>query len=701
MRHRFLLIIAAAVLAIWVCFLAGRERHRSRPVAEQVAGDRASLRTGRQTTESSAPPQAHWSFNLPRRPPIPSVSNQDWVITPIDAFIAAAHETRKMAPSEEADPETLIARAWQDLLGLPPPPEEVADFVDDRSAGAWERTVDRLLASPRFGERMAVLWLDLVRYADTDGYSKDLHREVWMYRDWVIDAFNTNMSFDRFTHAQLAGDLIPYASQSEKIASGYNRVLMTSQEGCADPKEYTHRYAADRVRNLSSVWLGVTIGCAECHDHKFDPFTSRDFYSLAAYFADVKETAVGPQELTRFGTAKQEEALVRLDARIARVTFDINSLMRVALLSERQSLLRTIPACLTSTSGEARMTRVRPRGDWADDSGEVVEPSLPVCLAPDLSMRTANRLDLANWLTAPENPLVARVLVNRLWKVAFGRGLVATVDNFGVTGDLPSHPELLDWLAVELVEQGWDVKRILKLILTSRAWRQSSAIRPDLAECDPQNRWLARQNRYRLDAEFIRDHALAVSDLLSQKIGGRSVKPRQPDGYWAPRFSEKAYHEDSGSGLHRRSLYTYWCRNYLHPVLQVFDAPARISCTPERIPSSTPLQALALLNEPGFEEAAIAFATRIIREGGTSTAERVDCAFRLALGRRSDEREQEIIAALLSKQHREFAADNRVACAIVSQLAAALPADLDVADHAAWTVAAKVILNLHETITRK
>jgi hypothetical protein len=670
-------------------------------MAEQVVGDRASPRDVTQKIDHSAPQPGHWSFTRPRRPALPSVRNQDWVITPIDAFVTAAHDTRHLAPSNEADPETLISRVWQDLLGLPPPPEEVADFVNDRSAGAFERAVDRLLASPRFGERMAVLWLDLVRYADTDGYSKDLHREVWMYRDWVIDAFNANLPFNLFTRAQLAGDLLPAASQNEKVASGYNRLLMTSQEGCADPKEYTHRYAADRVRNLSTVWLGVTIGCAECHDHKFDPFTSRDFYSLAAFFADVKEAAVGPQELTRFGTAEQEETLARLDARIAHLAIDVNSLMRIALLSERQSLLRTIPASLTSASGAARVTRVRPRGNWADDSGDVVEPALPACLPARDSIRPSSRLDLADWLTSPENPLVARVFVNRLWKLAFGRGLVATVDNLGVNGDRPSHPELLDWLAVEFIERGWDVKGLLKLIVTSRTYRQSSAIRQDLQEHDSENRWLARQSRFRFDAEFIRDHALAVSGLLSQEFGGRSVKPFQPEGFWGPRFSEKTYHQDSGEDLHRRSLYSYWCRNYLHPVLQVFDAPARISCTAERIPSSTPLQALALLNEPGFGEAASALAARILQEGGTTVAKRVDFAFRLALGRGAEAHEQQILATLHSKQLREFAAEARAARTIVTGLATPLPADVDVVDLAAWTVIAKVILNLHETITRE
>jgi hypothetical protein len=670
-------------------------------VSGQPTADAASSDTETQPVEKGARHNGHWSFARPIRPSIPSVRSQEWVITPIDAFIAAAHESRGLSPSIEVDPATLIARLSQDLLGLPPSLEEAAAFVNDRSADALERAVDRLLTSPRFGERMAQHWLDLVRYADTDGYSKDHHREVWMYRDFVIDSFNANKPFDVFTREQLAGDLLPLASPNEKIASGYNRLLMTSQEGCADPKEYTHRYAADRVRNVSTVWLGLTVGCAECHDHKFDPVTSRDFYRLAAFFADVQETAVGPQELSRFGSAEQELALARIDAQISRLIIGVDSFTRMALLSRRQALLRTIPASLISVSGQPRVTRLRPRGNWADDSGEAVGPGFPTCLtAVESPSRSLNRLDLAAWLTSPENPLVARVFVNRFWKLAFGRGLVTTVDNLGIRGAAPSHPELLDWLAVEFVERGWDVKGLLKLIVTSRTYRQSSAIRHDLL-ADPDNVWLARQNRFRLDAEFIRDHALAVSSLLSPKIGGRSVKPRQPDGFWVPRFSEKAYHQDQGEDLHRRGLYSYWCRNYLHPAMQIFDAPARISCTAERIPSSTPMQALVILNEPGLGEAARTLAARILLEGGSTTRERVDFAFRLALSRSARAPEHEILSALYSKQRREFAVDRPAAIAIVNSGESPWPADIDAVDLATWTILAKVILNLHETVTRK
>ncbi|MGE5192834.1 MAG: PSD1 and planctomycete cytochrome C domain-containing protein, partial [Deltaproteobacteria bacterium] len=724
--------------------------------AEQIAVLRQWIDEGARYTE-------HWSFGRSVRSKVPDTGQHSWVRNAVDAFIAAEHARRGMTPSPEADRTTLLRRLSFDIIGLPPSPAEVADFVSDPRPDAYERAVDRLLASGHFGERMAMLWLDLVRYADTDGYSKDYHRDVWMYRDFVIDSFNQNKPFDQFTREQLAGDLLPNPSREVLVGSGYNRLQMTSQGGCADPKEYTHRYAADRVRNVASVWLGVTLGCAECHDHKFDPFTARDFYRMAALFADIREIAVGPQEPTRFSSAAQEAALKRLDGRIAdldaeltaresrwhetRIDWEkrlrddaagapaavvealgVEAEMRnvhqklaltdyfrattpefqplhekqMALRSEREALLRIIPATLVTSSGERRVVRILPRGNWADDSGEVVTPGFPASLSGgDRGEPRAGRLNLADWLTSRDNPLVARVFVNRLWKMAFGKGLVATPDDFGVRGVPPTHPELLDWLAVEFVEGGWNVKAVLKLILMSNTYRQSSDRLPGNETHDPDNRWLTRQNRFPLDAELVRDNALAVSGLLTTTIGGRSVKPYQPDGYWTPRFSEKEYRQDHAADLYRRGLYTYWCRNYLHPALAVFDAPSRRSCTADRVPSSTPLQALVLLNDPTYAEAARVLAERIVREGGNTPEERVNLAMQLGQSRRLRHDEESLLTALYRNHLREFAGDREAALAVVQAGEFRSPDQGDVVELAAWTSVAKVILNLHETVTRR
>jgi hypothetical protein len=716
----------------------------------------------RQWIDEGARYDSHWAFSPPVRPPVPSVARKGWARNEIDAFIAAAQESRGLSPSPEADRGTLIRRLHFDVLGLPPSPVVTSEFLADSRPDAVERAVDRLLASPHFGERMAVVWLDLVRYADTDGYSKDAHRDVWMFRDFVIDSFNENKPFDHFTRQQLAGDLLPNATPEDRVGSGYNRLLMTAQEGCADPKEYTHRYAADRVRNVSSAWLGVTLGCAECHDHKFDPFTSRDFYRLAAFFSDIQETPVGAQELTRFSTADQEAELKRLDQRIAAQIADlaareerlqINRIQwetqlrngrnqnlpgpvakvlavdaevrdadqrqiitdflwattpKLALFeralaelrSRRDALLRVIPASLTSLSGKRRVVRILPRGNWADESGEIMTPGLPACLIHKTKRKCTTRRELAGWLTARDNPLVARVFVNRVWKMAFGKGLVPTMDDFGARGTAPSHPELLDWLAVEFVERGWDVKALFRMILVSSAYRQSSDRRKELLAIDPNNLYLARQNRFPLEAEFVRDNAMTISGILSTKIGGRSVKPFQPAGFWTPRFFEKEYRQDTDGDSLRRGVYTYWCRNYLHPALQVFDAPSRQSCTAERKASSTPLQALVLLNDPGFGETARALAGRIVREGGTTLAERSDFAFRLAQSRPARPAEAAVLGRLFDKHRAEFASDRTAALALVGNNLGELEGE-KLAELAAWTSVAKVILNVYETVTRK
>jgi hypothetical protein len=463
------------------------------------------------------------------------------------------------------------------------------------------------------------------------------------------------------------------------------------------------------VRNVSTVWLGTTLGCCQCHDHKFDPFKTKEFYQFAAFFADVKEKAVGRQDQDKVPSDEQAAQLKRLDAEIADVQKLITAgnetaelKMKLALLQKQKAdFEKTLPTTLITTAVTPRVMRLLPRGNWLDDSGEIVKPAVPASL-PLLKFEgeRATRLDLAKWLVAADNPLVARVFVNRLWKLMFGQGLVKTLDDFGSQGAWPTHPELLDWLAVEFRESGWDVKHLLKLMALSRTYRQSSQMDEALKHRDPYNYLLARQNRWRLDAEMVRDNALAVSGLLVRKVDGPSVKPYQPSGYWAMlNFPKREWQNDTGDGLYRRGLYTYWCRTFPHPSLLAFDAPSREECTVERPRSNTPLQALVLLNDPTYVEVSRVFAERILKSGNT-TEKRVEFAYRQTLNRKPLPEETKVLAVLVEKHWKEYQADKAAATALLSEGAHPAAKDLDPAELAAWTSAARVLLNLHETITR-
>jgi hypothetical protein len=726
------------------------------PACGKPALPAAQVEVLRRWIDQGALYQEHWAFVPPVRPAVPAVRNAAWVRNPIDAFIAAGHDKQGLSPAPQADRRTLLRRLSYDLTGLLPAPDEVAAF-EQGPPEAYEQWVDRLLASPHFGERMAVLWLDLVRYADTDGYSGDALRSVWPYRDWVVRAFNRNLPFDQFTIRQLAGDLVPASTREDRIASGYNRLLMTSNEACANEQERRAQYLADRVRNLSSVWLGLTMGCAECHDHKFDPLTARNFYRLGAFFADVQEKGVGKQEPTRMLTSAQEDFLDRQDQRIRLLEEKLRDLpglkqaledaqrradveapqaktpvgvlaalqtptaersseqveqillyfhpddteMKRVLVElatvrfTRQFLLYQFPITLTTQSGAPRVVRVLRRGNYLDQSGEVVGPGLPEVLSGGYALgENPTRLDLAKWLVAADNPLVARVFVNHLWRIAFGKGLVATPEDFGTRGSPPSHPELLDWLAVEFRESGWDVKALLRLLVTSSAYRQASLVSPEQRQRDPKNLWLARQDSARFEAEFLRDNALAAAGLLAHRLGGPCVVPYQPDGFWL----DRPPFPPVGDEQHRRGLYTLWCRNFLHPALQLFDAPPRRTCCAERSHSATPLQSLGLLNDPSFTEAARALACRVLREA--QPPERLVYAFRLALARAPGPAEVRVLEELYERHLADFRRDRGKAEALTSVGQAPGAPDLDVAEWAAWTSVVRAILNLHETVTR-
>jgi len=912
---------------------------------EPLSADEVALL--RQWIDQGAPYQKHWSFEALSRPQVPAGE-----ANPIDAFIRYRLDKEGLSPAQPAQPRTLARRVAFDLTGLPPSAGEVERFVADPTDQAYQAMVDRLLQSPHYGERMAIYWLDLVRYADTLGYHGDQPRSVSPYRDYVIDAFNDNKPFDQFTVEQLAGDLLPEATLSQKVASTYNRLNRASGEGGVQPKEYLAKYSADRVRTTGAVWLGLTTGCAECHDHKFDPITARDFYSFAAFFADIKEKGIvsgarhvaqlpvptpaqsqrleelnqqlqttekqyhqetpeiaaarseweqtlrehvarwqvvaptkarseggaqlkvlddgsllasgknpdrdtyiiqfDPQELSREpgpialrlellpdkslpkkgpgrasngnlvlhaveltldgrtvkwdqaaashsqdnhaaqhlvdghkngwailpkvgqslqlvlggnvsdepapqdAAAGQAELRLRhdygsghnlgrfrvslsrdaetLDA-LLNVSEDVRDLVAIPaqkrtpqqqetldaafraqspllarprdhlakLRREKETLEKSIVTTLATTSTNPRTIRILPRGNWMDDSGDVVAPAVPHFL-PQLDQASderLTRLDLARWMTSKNNPLVARTFVNRVWMLLLGHGLARSVDDLGSQGQPPSHPELLDWLAVEFIESGWDVKHLVRLIVTSKTYRQSSQASDAVRQRDPYNLLYARQSRWRLDAEMIRDNALAVSGLLNPAIGGASAKPYQPAGYWAQlNFPKRTYQHDQGPDQYRRGVYTHWQRTFLHPSMLAFDAPAREECTAQRSRSNTPLQSLVLLNDTTFVEAARALAAETLDHGGESFDTRLEWMIGRTLMRTPRDPERKLLGKLYQADLERYQNDPAAAQQLIGVGLAPVPEQLDPAEHAAWTGVARTLLNLHETITR-
>lgn len=898
--------------------------------------------------------QEHWAYQPPERPVVPEPEQRDWLSNELDAFVLAGLERNGLSPAPAADARTLVRRLSFDLLGLPPTQAQVRGVAADPSGQAWNELVEELLASPHHAERLTTFWFDLVRFADTTGIHADNTWNIAPYRDWVLAAFASNMSFDRFTREQLAGDLLPAPTDASRIASAYNRLNLITREGGSQPKEFLARYTADRVRNASEVWLATTLGCAECHDHKFDPISTREFYSFGALFADIEQAGVysenaagnfkpefevpslkqaasvarigselaaletllaldtpelasdqavweaalalasdawhvvepiqlsaeagtvfrtledgsflatgkapekdiyrlgfalpseplsalllellpheslpkqGPGRadnanvvlsevelrldgellaiassqasyqqpnyplanahdgrrgsagwaVMRDGKGAPAEAVFVLDTPLAssgangsepgrqleltlyqdygtrhtlgrwRVSWsssdpavlegaidpelrDLAGIEPELLTDAQRELLRTrhrattslltpqrerraqlqaelkatraaIPLVLLTRAVEPMVTRVLLRGNWMDEMGEIVQPAVPAVLGslPPLERR-ATRLDLAEWLVNGENPLVARVLVNRLWRLLFGHGLVATLDDFGVQGSDPSHPQLLDYLAAELVDNGWDIRHVLRLMVRSKAYAQSSQVDDEVLVLDPGNRWFGRQERFRLDAEFVRDNALAASGLLVRRLAGPSVRPYQPAGYYSHlNFPKRKYQASSGDDLYRRSVYTHWQRQYLHPSLQAFDAPSRERCTAERSRSNTPLAALTLLNDPIFVEAARVLASRVLREAGAEDQERATLLWRRVLQRDPSPTESKLAVDLAVSHRAHYAQNEDQALQLLGVGQMSRDESLSIVELAAWTSVARVVLNLHETITR-
>jgi len=658
----------------------------------------------------------HWAFKRPERLQVPTVRQTDWVRTPIDAFILARLEASKLTPSPVAARETLLRRVHLDLTGLPPTPDQVDAFVADTSPEAYEKVVDRLLASPAYGERWGKHWLDQARYADSNGYSIDGPREIWKYRDWVIDAINRDMPFDQFTIEQLAGDLLPHATTDQKVATGFHRNTMINQEGGIDKEQFRIEAVIDRVGTTGTVWLGLTVACAQCHNHKFDPISQKEYYRLFAFLNNQEEPTL------RLPSPDDRKKQEQLGARIAELEAQIASLQAAARGgnngakpdANRLTSLRKQVAALKKEQGNVGISTMvleewkTPRqsflfikGDFTR-RGEDVTPGTPAVLPPIKTSKpdpaSLNRLDLAKWIVDTENPLTSRVVVNRAWMHYFGQGLVETENDFGTQGTPPTHPDLLDWLATEFQGPlGWSQKKLHRLIVTSATYRQASLARPELAEVDPYNKLLGRQNRLRLDAEIVRDVGLIASGLLSTKVGGPSVFPPQPAGVMGLGQVKREWTTSKGEDRYRRGMYTFLYRATPHPLLGGFDAPDGTQTCTRRLRSNTPLQALTVLNDEAFVEFSRALARRLFATP-TSDERKIHIAFRLATGRLPDSAETKILVDLLAGQREAFKADPKGAALVA---AGQTPASMNDAEFAAWTIVARTVLNLDETVTRE
>ncbi len=631
----------------------------------------------RKWIESGAAYEKHWAFVPPQRPPVPVGAAKN----AIDAFIIERLKREGLARSPEAEKERLLRRVTLDLTGLPPTPEELDAFLAEKTPGAYERQVDRLLVSPRFGERMAVRWLDLARYGDTNGYLHDHRRTSWPWRDWVIKAFNDDMPFDRFVIEQLAGDLLPGATPEQVLATAFSRNHLITTEGGTIAAEYLNEYAADRVQTVGTAFMGLTFNCNRCHDHKFDPLPQDDFYGMQAYFNSITEKHEENNKAVAY------PPMITVPSPLA----PLGPKAQVMVMQE---------------AATATPTFVLARGQY--DQPDKARPALrrpPQVLGAALEDAPKNRLGLAQWMVSSRNPLLARVTVNRLWQQLFGTGLVKTVDDFGMQGEYPSHPELLDWLAVEFREgpKPWSVRHIMRQMVTSATYRQSSRINPRTTAKDPENRLFTHFPRQRLTAEEIRDQALFIAGLLSEELGGEPVFPYQPPGLWEERSNgssnTKTYKRSTGPALHRRSLYTFVKRTSPPALMAIFDAPDRTACSVRRTPTNTPLQALAALNDEQFLECAKLLAARTLKENG-NTPTRLTRLYRRATGRTPSEADLKTLGKGLDGLLVRYRAAPEDAAALLQQGVTPAPADIEKPELAAWMLIANTVLNLDATLVR-
>ena len=720
------------------------------------------------TVETPKKSVDHWAFQPIHHPIPPSVASTTDLQNGIDNFIRHRLDLERLTPSDEAERTTLIRRVSFDLLGLPPSAEAVREFLADRSPDAYERMIDRQQASPHYGERWARDWLDAARYADSNGFTRDQPRTIWKYRDWVIDALNANLSFDQFTIEQLAGDLLPNPSLEQLIATGFHRNTLINEEGGTDPEQFRVEATVDRVSTTGNVFLGLTVGCAQCHDHKYDPITQRDFYQLYAFFNST-EFLPGDQAAPRIDVptaeqiragepqrkaeirsqiAKLEQELKDQESNIAadltawekslteedkaKLPFNIKNAVELPVVDRSEVHKRDLDkhfrglsiarekypqldaigrlheaepkfptTMITREADQPRTTYIQIRGDFLRP-GAKVDAAVPAALSTSNTQPSQkNRMFLAEWLVSTENPLTARVIVNRYWQRFFGRGIVETENDFGTQGDKPTHPDLLDWLASEfrgVKPRAWDVKHIQRMIVTSATYRQSSHARADLSEVDPLNKLLARQSRIRVDAEMIRDAALMASGLLTEQLGGPPVYPPQPEGVFDFTQDKKPWKTSTGPDRYRRAMYTHLWRSSLYPSMGIFDFPdPNIACT-RRIRSNTPLQSLTLANDETFFEFARGFAARLLESTTLDDIFRLSYAFETAVGRMPSATELSRLKEFLDQQRQRFASDQAAAESFAPNPA---PPNTTLAEAASWAAVARVIMNLDEFITRE
>ncbi|WP_138991256.1 PSD1 and planctomycete cytochrome C domain-containing protein [Larkinella sp. C7] len=634
--------------------------------------------------------EKHWAFVAPKKPAIPEVDQTDWPKNEIDHFILHKQEQKGLAPNEEADKERLLKRLSLDLTGLPPSLPLMDQFLADNSPNAYEKAVDQLLKNPAYGEKMALHWLDLARYADSHGYQDDGYRTQWPWRDWVIHAFNKNMHYNDFVTWQLAGDLLPNASKEQLLATGFNRNHKITEEGGVIPEEYRIMYVTDRTDLFGKGLMGVTMECAHCHDHKYDPFSQKEYYQLFAFFNNVKEVGIesvigGPE------TYAKKPLMEISDDEVKNILTFVN----------KPDTNRLIVSVMGDMDPDTmRKTYILKRGVY-DAPGDEVEPGTPSSILPFNKNYPKNRLGLSQWLFDKKNPLTARVYVNLLWQEFFGKGIVKTSSDFGMQGDLPSHPELLDWLAVDFMEHNWDIKRLVKQMVTSATYRQSAVVTPEKLKNDPDNVLLARGPRYRIPAEFIKDLVLSSSGLLNKKIGGPSVKPYQPPGLWEGATSGRGllstYNQDHGPSLYRRGMYTLIKRTVPPPSMAIFDASNRDLCEVKRLKTNTPLQALVMMNDPTVLEASRVLAANLLQENSASK-DKISKAFRLIVGRKPKEKEIDMLTAYYEKGLKEIKKPVAEKALAVGEYP--IPEKVDKTKLAAMMRVISTIYNLEETITK-
>ncbi|MBS1599083.1 MAG: PSD1 domain-containing protein [Bacteroidetes bacterium] len=633
--------------------------------------------------------EKHWAFSPPKQVALPQVSDQKWVKNEIDYFILNKLDQKGLKPNEEADKERLLKRICLDITGLPPSIELMDKFLNDASPNAYEKTVDELLQNPAYGEKMAVHWMDIARYADSHGYQDDNYRSQWPWRDWVIHAFNNNLPYDQFITWQLAGDLIPNATKEQLLATGFNRNHKITEEGGVIEEEYRVEYVTDRTNTFGRALIGVTLECAHCHDHKYDPFSQKEYYQMYAFFNSVQErglesTVGGPETY-----AKRPMIQIKNE--------DVKGVLSFVNKQDTDKLIVSV----MGDSNKMRPTYILNRGAY-DQHGDSVEPSTPKAILA-LNNYPKNRFGLAEWLFDKNNPLTARVFINQLWQEVFGRGIVKTASDFGMQGELPSHPDLLDWLSVDFMNHGWDIKYMMKKMLMSATYRQSAVASTEKIKADPENIFLSRGPRFRVQAEFVRDIVLSSSGLLVKKIGGPSVKIYQPPGLWEAATSGRGilteYKQDHGDSLYRRGLYTFIKRTLAPPSMMIFDASNRDQCEVKRSRTNTPLQALIMLNDPTVMEASRVLAEKILAEK-ISDEEKIIKAFRLIVCRKPSDKEIKILKDYYSDQLETFKTNKQNAEKVLSVGEYPLSPKTDKVTAAAMMQVITTIYNLEETITK-